>query len=105
MSVVQSVRSAPSPAATGAGFLTGLRVFSARSLKKSFRDGESLLMAILLPVFLMLIFTFVMGGAIDVGGGGRQAYLAYVMPAVVPPPDSGPPTRPWWSVRTSPRDS
>ncbi|NUL43757.1 ABC transporter permease [Cellulosimicrobium funkei] len=72
------------PVAAGAGFLTSLRVFSVRSLKKSFRDGESMLMAILLPVLLMLIFTFIMGGAIDVGGGGgREAYLAYVMPAVV----------------------
>lgn len=90
MNAVQTVQPVqPDPSfrplapAGGAGFLTGLRVFSARSLKKSFRDGESLMMAILLPVFLMLIFTFVMGGAIDVGGGGRQAYLAYVMPAVV----------------------
>ncbi|MGO1884062.1 MAG: ABC transporter permease [Citricoccus sp.] len=89
MSAVQTVPSAPAPPSrpavpsAGAGFLTGLRVFSARSLKKSLRDGESMLMAILLPVFLMMIFTFVMGGAIDVGGGGREAYLAYVMPAVV----------------------
>lgn len=72
------------PVTAGTGFLTSLRVFSVRSLKKSFRDGESMLMAILLPVLLMLIFTFIMGGAIDVGGGGgREAYLAYVMPAVV----------------------
>ncbi|WP_413543160.1 ABC transporter permease [Citricoccus nitrophenolicus] len=89
MSALRAVPSAPAPPSrpavpsAGAGFLTGLRVFSARSLKKSLRDGESMLMAILLPVFLMLIFTFVMGGAIDVGGGGREAYLAYVMPAVV----------------------
>ncbi|OLT34262.1 multidrug ABC transporter permease [Actinomadura sp. CNU-125] len=68
---------------TGAGFLTGLRVFTGRSVKQSFRDGESLLMAILLPVFLMLIFTFVLGGAMDVGGGGgREAYLSFVMPAI-----------------------
>ncbi|MBE1530608.1 ABC transporter permease [Actinomadura algeriensis] len=70
-------------AATGAGFLTGLRVFTGRSVKQSFRDGESLLMAILLPVFLMLIFTYVLGGAMDVGGGGgREAYLSFVMPAI-----------------------
>lgn len=71
----------------GAGFPTGLRVFSARSLKHSFRDGESLLMAILLPLMLMMIFTFVLGGAMDVGESSasaetRNEYLSYVLPAI-----------------------
>lgn len=72
----------------GAGFFTGLRVFTMRSLKHSFRDGESLLMAILLPLMLMLIFTFIMGGAISIdadaapGAEGRDAYLSYVLPAI-----------------------
>lgn len=70
-----------------AGFLVGLRVFTVRSLKHSFRDGESLLMAVLLPVMLMLIFTYVLGGAMNVGQDGgaaeaREAYLAFVMPAI-----------------------
>ncbi|TDC63763.1 ABC transporter permease [Actinomadura sp. GC306] len=76
----------PRPPAAGAGFLTGLRVFTVRSLKHSFRDAESLLMAVLLPVMLMLIFTYILGGAMNVGEGGaagaREAYLAYVLPAV-----------------------
>ncbi|GGH33860.1 ABC transporter permease [Microbacterium album] len=70
----------------GAGFLTALRVFSARSLTHSFRDVESLLMAVILPIMLMLIFTFVMGGAMDVTGDGaasREDYLSYVLPAIV----------------------
>ena len=41
------------------------RVFVQRSLRHSLRDGESLLMAIMLPVMLMLLFTWVFGGAID----------------------------------------
>ena len=70
-----------------AGFMTGLRIFSARSLKHAFRDGESVLMAIMLPLMLMLIFTFVLGGTIDVSGSAdsaeaREAYLAYVLPAI-----------------------
>ncbi|TDC52530.1 ABC transporter permease [Actinomadura sp. KC345] len=77
----------PAVPARGAGFLVGLRVFTGRSLKHSFRDGESLLMAVLLPVMLMLIFTYVLGGAMNVGQGGdaagaREAYLAFVMPAI-----------------------
>ncbi|MEV5824744.1 ABC transporter permease [Spirillospora sp. NPDC052242] len=77
------VTAPPVAPARGAGFLTGLHVFTVRSLRHSFRDGESLLMAVMLPVMLMLVFTYVLGGAIDVGGGGgREAYLAFVMPAI-----------------------
>ncbi|MGC5615143.1 ABC transporter permease [Georgenia sp. Z1491] len=71
---------------SGAGFLTALKVFSVRSLKHSFRDAESLLMAVILPIMLMLIFTYVMGGAMDVSGDGTtssDAYLSYVLPAIV----------------------
>lgn len=74
-------RSAQAP--LQASFLTGLRVFSSRSLKHSFRDAESLLMAILLPLMLMLIFTFIFGESIAAGqGGDRGDYLAYVLPAI-----------------------
>lgn len=82
-----------------ASLTTALRVFSVRSLKHSFRDGESLLMAVLLPLMLMLVFTFILGGAMsvtpadsadaagDAGSAGsaaeaRGAYLAYVLPAI-----------------------
>lgn len=67
----------------GAGAWTALKVFSARSLKHAFRDGESLLMAVLLPVMLMLVFVFIFGESIATGqGGDRGDYLAYVLPAV-----------------------
>ncbi|WP_328821826.1 ABC transporter permease [Nesterenkonia haasae] len=71
---------------SGANFVTGLIVFSVRSLKHSFRDAESLLMAVILPIMLMLIFTYVMGGAMDVTGDGATSsaqYLSYVLPAIV----------------------
>lgn len=76
-------RGGSSRAPLQAGFLTGLQIFSSRSLKHSFRDAESLLMAILLPLMLMLIFTFIFGESIAVGqGGDRGDYLAYVLPAI-----------------------
>jgi len=59
--------------------LTAERVFVRRSLTHSLRDGESLLMAILLPVMLMVLFTFVFGGAIDPTGG----YVDYVVPGII----------------------
>ncbi|WP_345941447.1 ABC transporter permease [Nesterenkonia sp. E16_10] len=70
-----------------ASFLTSLAVSSLRSLKHSFRDLESLLMAILLPLMLMLVFVFILGGAMDVSDAAnasetRNAYLSYVLPAI-----------------------
>jgi ABC-2 type transport system permease protein len=59
--------------------LTAEGVFVGRSLLHSLRDGESLLMAILLPVMLMLMFTWVFGGAIDPTGD----YVNYVVPGVI----------------------
>ncbi|MGK9221715.1 MULTISPECIES: ABC transporter permease [unclassified Microbacterium] len=59
--------------------LTAESVFVGRSLRHSLRDGESLLMAILLPVMLMLMFTWIFGGAIDPSGG----YVDYVVPGIV----------------------
>jgi ABC-2 type transport system permease protein len=61
------------------GGLTAERIFVGRSLRHSLRDGESLLMAILLPVMLMLMFTWVFGGAIDPSG----AYVDYVVPGII----------------------
>ena len=74
---------APSPAAPALrpriSGLTAESVFVTRSLLHSLRDGESLLMAILLPVMLMLVFTLVFGGAIAPGGG----YVDYVVPGII----------------------
>ena len=59
--------------------LTAESVFVTRSLRHSLRDGESLSMSIMLPVMLMLLFTFVFGGAIDPSGG----YVDYVVPGII----------------------
>ena len=61
------------------GGLTAESVFVRRSMLHSLRDGESLTMAILLPVMLMVLFTFVFGGAIDPSG----AYVDYVVPGII----------------------
>lgn len=59
--------------------LTAESVFVGRSLRHSLRDVESLLMAILLPVLLMVLFTQVFGGAIAPGGG----YVDYIVPGII----------------------
>lgn len=55
------------------------RVFVRRSLILSLRDGETLSMSIMLPVTLMLLFTFVFGGAIENDG----SYVDYVVPGII----------------------
>ncbi|GAB3248936.1 ABC transporter permease [Arthrobacter pigmenti] len=54
-------------------------VLIGRSLRHSLRDVETMLMAVLLPVMLMLMFTFVFGGAIAEDGG----YVDYVVPGII----------------------
>lgn len=72
----------PAPSASAPGRATGLTaeaVFFRRSLVQSLRDGESLVMAVMLPVLLMLVFTYVLGGALDPSGG----YVDYVVPGII----------------------
>jgi len=54
-------------------------VFIGRSLLHSIRNVDAMLMAILLPIMLMLLFTYVFGGAIDPGGN----YVNYVVPGII----------------------
>jgi len=50
-----------------------------RCLRLASRDAESLIMGIALPAILLLLFTIVFGGAMQVPG----AYVAYVTPGIV----------------------
>ena len=50
-----------------------------RSVRGTLRQIDSLLMSIVLPVFMMLLFVYVFGGAMDVG----TAYVNYVVPGVI----------------------
>lgn len=59
--------------------LTAEAVFIRRSITHSLRDTEALLMAVLLPTMLMLLFTYVFGGALDPSGG----YVDYVVPGII----------------------
>jgi len=53
--------------------------FVRRSVLRSVRNTEALLMAVVLPVMLMLLFVYVFGGAIDRGGD----YVDYVVPGII----------------------
>ncbi|GGF01934.1 ABC transporter permease [Mycetocola zhadangensis] len=53
--------------------------FIERSLRRSVRNVDALLMAIMLPVLVMFLFTFVFGGSIDPSGN----YVNYVVPGII----------------------
>jgi ABC-2 type transport system permease protein len=50
-----------------------------RSLRGAARQLDSLLMSVVLPVFMMLLFVYVFGGALEVG----TDYVNYVVPGVI----------------------
>ncbi|MDQ3694857.1 MAG: ABC transporter permease [Chloroflexota bacterium] len=54
-------------------------IFIGRSIRHTLRNSEALITAIVLPVILMLLFTFVFGGAIEPGGD----YVNYVVPGII----------------------
>jgi ABC-2 type transport system permease protein len=59
--------------------LTEEAVFIRRSLLHSLRSPDQLLMAVALPTILMLVFTWVFGGALESDGG----YVDYVVPGII----------------------
>lgn len=82
MTVALESRTTASPVAAvdrSVSRLTSTAVFVGRSLRHTVRNVEALTMAILLPIMLMLLFTYVFGGAIDDGGD----YVDYVVPGII----------------------
>ncbi len=67
------------PAPASGSFLVANAVFIGRSIRLSLRNVEALIMAVMLPVMLMLLFTYVFGGALDPGGN----YVNYVVPGII----------------------
>jgi ABC-2 type transport system permease protein len=59
--------------------LTAETTFIRRSIVHTLRTPDALVMAIVLPTVLMLLFTFVFGGAIEEDG----SYVNYVVPGII----------------------
>jgi ABC-2 type transport system permease protein len=71
--------SAPQSSGKYASIGTTNAVFIGRSIRHSLRNVEAMVMAIMLPVMLMLLFTYVFGGAIAPDG----QYVNYVVPGII----------------------
>lgn len=65
--------------ASGAHLWRDAVVMSHRSIRHSLRNIDALLIGIILPVALMLMFTYVFGGAISPEGG----YIDFVVPSII----------------------
>lgn len=57
-------------------------VLVGRCVRRSLRDAEAFFTALMLPVFTMLMFVYIFGGAISAGSGGG-AYADYVVPGLI----------------------
>jgi ABC-2 type transport system permease protein len=67
--------SRPRPASA----LSTAGIFIHRSILQNLRTTDALVMSIVLPVMLMLLFTYVFGGALDPSG----EYVTYVVPGII----------------------
>jgi len=71
---------APASALGRAGdALADVVTMSGRALRLARRDLDSVITAAVLPVAILLLFTYVFGGAMDVGG----AYVTYATPGII----------------------
>ena len=83
-----SVTSEPTPAlrATSMPGLPGAFhdgwVVTLRNLRRMTRIPEMVVFATIQPIMFVLLFAFVFGGAIPVGGGGVSAYREYLLPGI-----------------------
>src|SRR5260370_19422219 len=59
--------------------VSGARVMGVRCLRRSLRDPEAFFTALMLPVVLMLMFVYGLGGALRTGG----RYVDYVVPGLI----------------------
>ncbi|MFQ6329205.1 ABC transporter permease [Nocardia sp. CWNU-33] len=59
--------------------VTDTAVMFRRCARHTLRSRDTLIISLLMPVLVMMLFTYVFGGAIDVGG----PYLDYVVPGIM----------------------
>jgi ABC-2 type transport system permease protein len=71
---------ATAPAPVGGWAVQDTLAMIGRSLRRSLRTPDTLIMGIALPVILMLLFVYVFGGAIQTG---QAAYVDYVVPGII----------------------
>ncbi|HEU5024222.1 MAG TPA: ABC transporter permease [Spirillospora sp.] len=60
------------------------RTMTRRQLKRLIRDPSMTVQLVITPVIILLLFVYVLGGTLGSGlGGGRDAYINYVLPGIL----------------------
>jgi len=54
-----------------------------RNMKIAFRNPETMAMAIIAPSLIMILFTFVLGGVMDVGMGQEINYVNFIITGII----------------------
>ena len=73
-------RAGPSGPGAVAGWVSDSWLMTLRLIKQIVRVPDLLVFSVVQPVMFVLLFRYVFGGAIDVGGGG--GYVQYLMPGI-----------------------
>lgn len=59
-------------------------VLTGRSLRHILRSPDTIITTALMPIAMMLLFVYVFGGAVDLGGGaGNESYVNYLLPGIL----------------------
>lgn len=67
-----------------AHFLGDTAVLTGRSLRHILRSPDTIITTALMPIAMMLMFVYVLGGAIDTGRGtGDAPYVNYLLPGIL----------------------
>ncbi len=61
--------------------LADTRVLTGRSLRHILRSPDTIITTAVTPIALMLLFVYVLGGAIDTGAAG--SYIDYMLPGIL----------------------
>lgn len=61
--------------------LSDTRVLTGRSLRHILRSPDTIITTVVTPIALMLLFVFVLGGAIDTGS--NDSYINYMLPGIL----------------------
>lgn len=60
------------------------RTLTGRSMRHVLRSPDTIITTAIMPIAIMLLFVYVLGGAIDTGQpGGAGSYVGYVLPGVL----------------------
>ncbi len=61
--------------------LSDMRVLTCRSLTHILRSPDTIITTAVTPIALMLLFVYVLGGAIDTGSD--ESYINYMLPGIL----------------------